>query len=91
MNKLSFATKNDANLFLFGMSNLESHSGGFSPRGTYYLSNGEYSAPDFKPVRYKDGWGIKKVHYFYAGTCNMPVDGRCDLLDGELVLESVLG
>lgn len=90
MTKLVFKTKADAVKFLQEQDYLYEHSNGFSHKGTYYLAHGEYSAADFKPCRYKDGWGIKKVHYFYKGTFNTPKDGRCDMLDGKLVLESVI-
>ena len=89
MTKLVFLTKRDALEFLRGQKYLtEMNNGDFYPRGTYYLAHGEYSQPDFRAVRYGDGWGIKKIHYFYANTLNAPRDGRCVVLDGELVLES---
>ena len=74
MSKLVFKTKKEATEFLRQQSYLYEPNKGFSPKGTYYLCHGEYEAPDFKPVRYKDGWGIKKVHYFYSGTFNTPQD-----------------
>ena len=88
MNKLYFDTKSVANDFLEKQKNLYNHNNGYSQKGIYYLSHGEYSKPDFKPVHYKDGWGIKKIHYFYDGTLNAPQDGRCVIIDGELVLEA---
>ena len=65
-------------------------NGNFYPHGTYYLAYGEYCQPEFKAVRYKDGWGIKKIHYFYGNTLHAPKDGRCEALDDELVLESIV-
>ena len=89
MCKFVFVTKREAVAFLRSQKYLtEMKNGNFYPRGTYYLACGEYSQPEFKPVRYKDGWGIKKIHYFYANTLHHPKDGRCGLLDDELVLES---
>nr|DAR90805.1 MAG TPA: hypothetical protein [Caudoviricetes sp.] len=90
MSKLTFKSKAEAINFLSSRNDLYEHSSGFSPKGTYYLSHGEHSAPDFKAVKYKDGWGIKKIHYFYSGTFNAPKDGRCTLYGEDLVLESVL-
>ncbi|MBS6026370.1 MAG: hypothetical protein KH899_02020 [Haemophilus pittmaniae] len=90
MSKLTFKSKTEAINFLSSRDDLYEHSNGFSPKGTYYLSHGEYSSPDFKVVRYKDGWGIKKIHYFYDGTFYAPKDGRCALYGDDLVLESAL-
>lgn len=92
MNKLVFATKKDAIEFLKSKSYLAPcDNGNFYPHGKYYLAHGEYSQPEFKAVHYKDGWGIKKLHFYYSGTLNIPTDGRCVLLDGSLVLEASLG
>ena len=92
MNKLVFATKRAAVEFLRSQKDLtELANGDFYPHGTYYLAQGEYSKPEFKAVRYGDGWGIKKIHYFYANTFYAPRDGRCVVLDGRLVLESSIG
>lgn len=89
MAKLVFATKREAVEFLHSQKYLtQMDNGDFYPHGTYYLAHGEYSQPDYKAIRYKDGWGIKKIHYFYANTLYAPQDGRCVVLDGELVLES---
>ena len=89
MNKLVFATKSEAVEFLRSQKYLtEMSNGAFYPHGKYYLAHGEYSQPDFKAVRYKDGWGVKKIHYFYANTFHAPQDGRCAVLDDLLVLES---
>ena len=90
MNKLVFATKREAVEFLRSQKYLsEMDNGSFYPHGTYYLTHGEYSQPEFKATRYKDGWGIKKIHYFYVNTLHAPQDGRCAVLDDELVLESI--
>ena len=85
---LVFNTKKEATEFLRQQKALYEHDGGFAPSGTYYLSHGEYSPPDFKPVKYKAGWGIKKIHYFYPGTLRAPKDGRCGMVNGELMLAS---
>ena len=91
MSKLVFETKSEAVEFLRSLNLTEMDNGAFYPQGTYYLAHGEYSQPDFVATRYKDGWGIKKIHYFYANTFYAPNDGRCEVLDGELVLESTIG
>ena len=92
MAKLVFATKREAVDFLRGLKYLtQMDNGHFYPAGTYYLAHGEYSQPEFKAVRYGRGWGIKKIHYFYANTFRAPRDGRCALLDGRLVLASSIG
>ena len=89
MAKLVFVTKREAVEFLTTQKYLtEMDNGDFYPHGTYCLAHGEYSQPEFKAVRYKDGWGIKKIHYFYNNTLYAPRDGRCVVLDDELVLES---
>ena len=92
MSKLVFATKSEAVEFLRSLKYLtQMLNGNFYPHGTYHLSHGEYSQPEFAAIRYKDGWGIKKIHYFYANTFYAPKDGRCEVLDGRLVLESSIG
>lgn len=60
------------------------YRGGYwSHGGNYLLEHGEYSRPEYKPVRYKDGWGIYRKIY---GTGSNPgrVSGR---LDDEHLLE----
>ena len=92
MSKLVFANKREAVEFLRSQKYLsEMDNGAFYQHGTYYLAHGEYSQPDFVATRYKDGWGIKKIHYFYANTFYAPRDGRCAVLDAVLVLESSIG
>ena len=77
---LSFSTKKEALEFMRGLENYREYKEGvFCPCGTYYLSHGEYESPDYKPVRYKDGWGIKKINYYYPGTFYAAEDGRCDI------------
>ena len=88
MAKLVFANKRLALEFLRSQKLTQMDNGTFYPHGTYYLAHGEYSQPEFKAVKYKDGWGIKKIHYFYPNTFYAPRDGRCVVLDGDLVLEA---
>lgn len=83
MTNLVFATKKEAVDFLKSIDNLtEMGNGNFTHSGTYYLRHGEYEAAEYKPVRYKDGWGIKKLHFYYPGTFNRPIDGRCIAVSG---------
>lgn len=78
MSNLVFSSKKEAVEFLRNIKGLKELSGGnFFPKGIYYLHHGEFETPEFKPVRYKDGWGIKKIHFYYFGTLNAPKDGRC--------------
>lgn len=92
-NNTVFDSKEEAIEFMKGIKNLSQHGSKavWSPKGTYHLKHGEYSQPDYMPAKYKDGWGIKKVHYFYPGTLRAPKDGRVraighgDDVDFELV------
>jgi len=79
-----FETKQAVIDFLESQDNLHSHSKGYSPNGVYCLSHGEYSKPDFKPCRYRDGWAIKVIYYYYVGTLNAPKDGR--LSENNMIL-----
>ena len=36
--------------------------------GQYICRHGEYSKPDYKPVKTKDGWKINVKTYFYPGS-----------------------
>lgn len=79
----TFQTKSQVVEFLTSLENegfLSSHSAGWSQAGTYYLRHGEYSQPDYRPTRYKDGWGIAKVPFYNAGTFNAPSRSRVDLV-----------
>jgi len=83
MSNLVFATKKEAVEFMRGMDDLvEMSNGNFYTAGTYCLSHGEYNQPEYKAVRYKDGWGIKKIHFYYPNTFNAPKDGRCIAVKG---------
>ena len=75
-----FKTKKQAVEFLESISWLDSHSDGkkYSSNRTYYLNHGEYSQPDYYPVRYKDGWAIKADYFYYTDTIGARKDGRMD-------------
>ena len=80
----TYKTKSDVIAYLVALEKtgfLFSHSNGWSQAGTYYLNHGEYGQPDYRPTRYKDGWGVAKVHFYYAGTFNAPDRHRVDLSD----------
>lgn len=95
----AFNTKSDVVLHLTRLAEqglLRRHSQGWSQPGTYHLRHGEYAKPDYRPSRYRDGWGVAKVNYYYAGTLNAPperhrvdlctledVDGFTRLTDGD--------
>lgn len=38
----------------------------------YYLRHGEAGRPDYKAVKYMDGYAVKVTYCFYAGTFNAP-------------------
>lgn len=77
---LTFETKKDVLAFLASIPYLSPMSDGvsFYPNGTYYLSHGEYSQPEYKPRKYKDGWGIHGTCFYFSGTFFAPRDGRVD-------------
>jgi len=82
----TYSSKSDVINHLIILENkglLSSHSNGWSVAGTYYLNHGEYSQPDYRPARYKDGWGVAKVHFYYPGTLNAPGRQRVDLIVTE--------
>lgn len=43
-----------------------------APEQVYYLRNGEAGRPDYKVVKRGNGYAIKVVYCFYAGTFNAP-------------------
>lgn len=92
---LSFKTKKEALEFMRGLENYREYKDGLFCRcGDYYLAHGEYDKPDYKPVHYKDGWGIKETNYFYPGTFYARKDGRCEcheetLFFGDIVEKNV--
>lgn len=88
---LSFSTKKEALEFMRNLDAYQEYRGGlFCPRGTYHLAHGEYEAPDYKPVRYKDGWGIKQINYFYPGTFYARSDGRCECHEETLYFGDIV-
>lgn len=78
MKELVFKTKKEAVEYLRGRSDLQELSNGtFYYSYEYLLNYGEYERPDYKPVRYKDGWGIKIIYHYYQGIRNSP---RCEFV-----------
>lgn len=54
----------------------------FFESGTYYLSHGEHSAPDYTIVK-KDGeWVVRQERFFYGGTCNAESVRYGSIVDG---------
>jgi len=80
MNNLTFDTKKSAIKYLSSVKGLSKSNNAkyFYPTGTYHLSHGEYSQPDYEPRRYRDGWGIHVTYYYLSGTSYAPQDGRID-------------
>lgn len=76
-NTLVFKNKAEVKKFLLDNDFYE-HSGGFSPNDTYYLAYGEYSAPDYKPTKYEDGWGIRIVRHYFPSIFGVIHERRCD-------------
>lgn len=88
----TFNAKSEVVAFLSALEDmglLSSHSNGWSPAGQYVLAHGEYDRPDYRPARYKDGWGIAKVPFFHCGTFCAPsrhrvaIDSRRDVYGQE--------
>jgi len=81
MKRLSFRTKQQVVEYLRekkGLSESEGRPGIFSPVGTYVTAHGEYARPEYKPVRYGDGWGVKGVHFWFPRTYGAPRDKRIE-------------
>ena len=82
MKRLSFRTKQQVVEYLRGKKDLsesEERPGIFSPAGTYVMADGEYARPEYKPVRYGDGWGVKGVlHFYLPHTYGAPKDKRIE-------------
>lgn len=55
----------------------------------YILNHGEFARPEIKAQRYKDGWGIKVIWHYLAGTCHAPKDGR--LCSADRLFERFFG
>lgn len=84
----AFATKAELEKFLHDKTVLvKSKSGKWYEPGNYYLAHGEYERPDYVPTRYKDGWSLKVVYYFYAGTLFAPEDGRVEFITAIVPLD----
>lgn len=74
-----FKTEKEAVKYMSTLVDLglvDSHNNGYSISIPYYLEHGEYERPDYRVTKYKEGWGIKKVYFFYAGSLNVSEDSR---------------
>ena len=86
-----FKTKSDVINFLRSDSHFyELENGNFTPKGIYELRYGEYDKYELKATHYKDGWHIKKIHFYHTSTLNAPQDGKCVQWGNEYVLASKL-
>lgn len=56
----------------------QTSTGNWYKPGRYELSYGEYERPDYIPRRYRDGWALHAVYYYYRGTFRARTDGRMD-------------
>lgn len=88
---ISFSTKKEAAEFLHnnkklcyyeGSKNLEQS---WSVSGVYVCSHGEFARPEYVLRRYKDGWGVKIIYYYYYNTLFAPKDRRCVKLDFDVI------
>ncbi len=73
---MAFATKKDLVEWLEKNDYAQLRDGDWYPTGTYYLSYGEYSQPEFSIRRYKDGWSLHGHYHFYPGTLHAAKQGR---------------
>lgn len=88
---LRFDTKKETLEFLRGLEDYREYKDGLFCRcGDYYLAHGEYEKPDYKPVHYKDGWGVKETNYFYPGTFYARKDGRCEFYEETLYFGDIV-
>jgi hypothetical protein len=80
MKRLVFRTRQEARDYLIsrGLVQWSANPNVFWAPGAYICAHGEYERPDYQVVRYKDGWGVKVIHYYYRGTLNVPKDGRIE-------------
>ena len=52
----------------------------------YVYSHGEFARHEYVLRRYKDGWGIKIIYYYYCDTLFTPLsDRRCVKLDFDVI------
>ena len=90
---LSFKTKKEAEKFMNDNPKLEYYEGtktleqawASASWCSYSYSQGEYARPEYVLRRYKDGWGIKIIYYYFASTLFAPKDRRCVKLDFDVI------
>jgi hypothetical protein len=88
---ISFSTKKEAAEFLHNNKKLCYYEGSknleqaWSVSGMYVYSYGETAPPEYVVRRYKDGWGIKIIYYYYCGALFAPKDRRCVKLDFDVI------
>ena len=54
----------------------------FFESGTYHLSHGEYSAPDYTIVKKGGEWVVRQYRFFYPGTLNVTEISYGRIVDG---------
>ena len=83
---LSFNTKKEAVEFMHSKK-LRYYEGSktseqaWTVSGVYVCSHGEYARPEYVVRRYKDGWGVKVLYYYFTNTLFAPKDRRAVKLD----------
>lgn len=87
---LSFKTKKEAAEFLHNkklcyFEGSKTQEQAWSVSGMYVCSHGEFARPEYVLRRYKDGWGVKIIYYYYCGTLFAPKDRRCVKLDFDVI------
>lgn len=87
---LSFSTKKEAERFMHSRNFLYYESTAtleqsWYNRGIHVCSHGGFARPKYVVRRYKDGWGIKIIYYYYCGTLFAPKDRRCVKLDFDVI------
>ena len=79
----SFKTKSDVINYLADLEAeglLFRHSNGWSATSAFCrYHDGEYSQPDYRPVLYKDWWGICKFSFYRDGAPNALSPKRVNL------------
>lgn len=77
--KITFSTRQEAIEYLADCR--EFKPGRWTPRGTYYLSHGEYEAPTYRirKVRGVEAYEIYAEYFYYSGTFRAPTNGALTL------------
>lgn len=87
---LSFSTKKEAAEFLHNKKlcyceGSKTQEQSWSVYGMYVYSHGEFARPEYVLRRYKDGWGVKIIYYYFYNILFAPKDRRCVKLDFDVI------